>query len=110
MYQWFKDWTAKRSHTDIWRAVVGIIVVAIILTALTACSTSGPSMTLASSHRGDGFIEVRAPIYQSRITCAPPKHEVFIDYLHHSEIFRETDEDTYDGVRLGYTHRFGRWK
>ncbi len=110
MYDWFKNWTAKRTRTDIWRAVTGIIIIAAVLFFLTGCGTTGPSMTLASSAHGDGFIQVKQPLYQSQIVCAPPKHEVFIDYLHHSEIFKETNEDTYDGIRLGYTHQFGKWK
>jgi len=60
-------------------------------------------MTLASSHRGDGFIQVYQPIYESE------KVDVFVDYLHHSEIFREFDEDTYDGIRFGVTYKFGKW-
>jgi len=110
LYEWFMKWTAERTRTDIWRAVIGIIIVAVLLAFLTGCATSGPSMTLASSAKGDGFIQISQPVYQSAVTCTPPKHEVFIDYLHHSEIFQETNEDVYDGIRLGYTHRFGKWK
>ena len=108
MYDWFKNWSAKFKHTDIVRAVIGIIIVAALLFILTACGTTGPSMTLASSHRGDGFIQIKQPLYQSAVNCTP-KHEVFVDYLHHSEIFKETDEVVYDGIRLGYTHNFGKW-
>ena len=61
-------------------------------------------MTLAASHRGDGFIQVSQPIYESENV------DVFVDYLHHSEIFKEDYEDTYDGVRLGMTYKFGKWK
>lgn len=109
MYQWFKNWSAGFERTDIVRAVVGIVIVFGILFFMTGCGTTGPQMTLASSAHGDGFIEVRQPLYQSQVTCAPPKHEIFVDYLHHSEIFKETDEDTYDGIRIGYTHNFGKW-
>jgi len=109
LYERFKSWTAARQRTDIWRAVIGIVIVAIILSLLTGCSTTGPSMTVAASYEGDGVIVLKQPIFQSQIVCTPPKHEVFINYLHHSEIFKETDEDTYDGIHLGYTHNFGKW-
>jgi len=109
MYEWIKDWTKKRGKTDLWRAGLGIVIIFGVLFLLTACGTSGPQLTLASSYEGDGFIEVKQPIYQSSVTCAPPKHEWFIDAVHHSEIFEETNEDTYDGVRLGYTYSFGKW-
>ena len=109
LYDWFKSWTAARSRTDVWRAVIGIVIIWIILSLLTGCSTTGPSITLASSHNGDGLIRLKQPLYQSQIVCAPPKHEVFIDYLHHSEIFKESNEDTYDGIHLGYTHNLGKW-
>jgi len=105
LYEKFMQWTSRRSRTDIWRAFAGILVVALVLFLLTGCY--GPSMTLASSNHGDGFIQVSQPIYQS--SGCKPKHEVFVDYLHHSEIFKERDEDVYDGARLGYTHNFDNW-
>lgn len=110
MYNWFKNWTKKRSKTDLWRAGAGIILIFVVLFILTGCGTTGPELTLATSHRGDGFIQVKQPLYQSSIVCAPPRHEVFLDYLHHSEIFEESDEVVYDAARLGYTYRFGKWK
>jgi hypothetical protein len=104
MYKWFKDWTAQRPKSDLWRAGIGIIVIALLLFLLTGCGTTGPSMTLATSHRGDGFIQVKQPLYQAE------NYELFVDYVHHSEIFREDIEDTYDGVRFGMTWNFGKWK
>lgn len=102
MYQWFKDWTAKRDKTDIWRASVGVILVVLIILALTGCAA--PRMTLAASTEGDAFIRMTQPIVQT-------KHgEVFIEYEHHSEIFQEFDEDTGDFVMLGYTHQFDDWR
>lgn len=110
MYKWFKEWTAKRSRTDLWRAAIGILLIVLVVSLFTGCGTTGPSMTLATSNQGDGFIELKQPLYQSSIVCAPPKHEVFLDYIHHSEIFEEHDEITFDRARLGYTYRFGKWK
>lgn len=110
IYDSFKEWSAGFKRTDIVRAVIGIAIIALVLFLLTGCGTHGPSMTLAPSLSGDAFIEVRQPVYQSQVTCTPPKHEVFIDYLHHSEIWKESNEDTYDGVRIGYTHNFGKWR
>jgi len=108
LYERFKVWTEHRPATDLWRAGLGIVVIFLLLIWMTGCVA--PSMTLASSHEGDGFIQVTQPVYQSGVTCTPPKHEVFFDYIHHSEIFRERNEDTYDGLRLGYTYNFENWK
>jgi len=110
IYTKFKDWTSRKSRTDLWRAGAGIVIIIVILSFLTACGTSGPALTLATSNQWDGFIQVKQPLYQSNITCAPPKHEVFIDYIHHSEIFEESNEITFDRARLGYTYNFGKWK
>ncbi len=116
MYERFKAWTEHRPATDLWRAGFGIVFIFVLLYFLTGCVA--PSMTLASSHEGDGFIQVTQPVYQSYrggsggrgSECTPPKHEVFFDYIHHSEIFRERNEDTYDGLRLGYKYNFENWK
>ncbi len=110
IYEKCNAWLDKRPATDLWKAGVGIILIVMVLFLLTACGTSGPRMTLASSENGDGFIEIRQPLYQSPVTCTPPKHEWFLDYIHHSEIFHETNEDVFDGVRVGYSHNFGKWK
>lgn len=105
MYDWFKKWTGERKRTDIWRAVAGIILIALILYMLTGCATSqGPSMTLAASYEGDGFIRVNQPIYDTK------NGQWFIEYEHHSEINRETNEDTGDFGLVGYKHQFGKWR
>lgn len=105
MYELFKNWTAKRSRTDIWRAGIGIILITVLLLVFTGCATNdGPRMTLAASHEGDGFIRLTQPIYDTK------NGQWFIEYEHHSEIHREFNEDTGDFGLIGYTHQFGKWK
>ena len=106
-YQQFKDWTAKRKHTDIWRAVAGIIVIFFLLLLVFGsggCVSTGPAMTLGVSHRGDGIIHLRQNIYEQGPI------QVFGEYEHHSEILKEFNEDTFDAGLVGVTYQFGDWK
>ena len=105
LYAWFKNWTAKQSKTDLWRAGSGIVLIAVLLFVLTGCATqSGPSMTLAASYEGDGFIRVNQPFYDTK------NGQWFVEYEHHSEIHHETREDTGDFGLIGYKHQFSKWR
>lgn len=104
IYEAFKNWTAKRERTDIWRAVIGILIIFFLLLWLTGCTTQGPRMTLAASYEGDGFIRVTQPVFEKgSVNC-------FVEYEHHSEIFRETLEDTGDFGLVGCTKQFKQWR
>lgn len=104
-YDVFKNWTARRKRTDLWRAGFGIIFIIVLLVLFTGCATqSGPQMTLAASYEGDGFIRLTQPVYDTK------NGQWFVEYEHHSEIFQETLEDTGDFGLVGYRHQFGKWK
>lgn len=101
------QWTADQKRTDLWRAGIGIVVIFLVLFAvfgLAGCTSTGPSLTLAASHRGDGFVRLHQALVEK------DGHECFVEYEHHSEIFKEFNEDTYDGGLLGCTVQFGDWR
>lgn len=107
IYDWFIEWTAKKERTDVWRAVIVIVVTftaLFVLFGLSGCVSTGPSMTLATSHRGDGIARLHQNVYENG------EHECFVEYEHHSEIFKETNEDTFDAGLVGCTIQFGDWK
>lgn len=113
LYERWKEWTASLPRTDVVRAIFGILVVfgaLFILFGLQGCSTvpTGPSMELAISQRTDGFIRLNQNVWQSS-TCNP-RHTAFIQYEHHSEILKETNENVYDGVLVGYKVQFGKFR
>lgn len=98
-------WTGKAKRPDVVRAVIGIVVVALLLSLLTGCAVDrGPRMMLGVSGSADGFIRLTQDVYEKdTVTC-------FVEYEHHSEIFKEYDEDVGDFAILGCSKQFGKWK
>lgn len=114
MYKKWKDWTASLPRTDIWRAGFGIVIVFTLLFlifGLQGCANvnTGPSMGIGVSHRADAFVTVSQDVWKS--SECNPRHSLSIEYLHHSEIFKEGDEDVYDGGIVWFNTQFGNpWK
>ena len=103
MWERFKEWTKTRKHTDIWRAVAGVVILFVLLWFLTGCA-GGPSLGLGVSNSLDGVIQLKQPLYEKG------PHKVSVDYLHHSEIDKEHDEVVYDRAHIWDEYQFDNWR